>query len=199
MRRFTFAIVALAIAGHAAPQAQAQAKLLISVFVGVAPQNVSPEGFVDGVDVKGLDDSANDIRKTFDNKDWHPKDGYPGSNEHYVLASDSAKSDVVVTIAARGTSAQALGSRTTMQIYRGVIIADSVPTVGVTRWVSIVLSVGTYRKEFVAWSTNTSRFSAGAWGSDADLLGKAVVGWVLQNEPRIIELQKARGGGGKAV
>lgn len=191
MRRLVAAalIAGTVIAGAAAQKAPAP--LVVKVYVDFTPPKVSPEGFVDESD-KWLVDSRRDIQAALDSKDFHPNKGFPGSPEHYVLAADKEKADIVVTVAARGVSTESLGQRTTMQIYRGVVLADTVPTIGVTRWVSIVLSVGTYRKEFVAWSTNRSRFSAGAWTADANLLAKVVAGWVMANEEKIRELQKAK-------
>ena len=193
MRRLVVIVIAsLATAGVAQPQAQA--KVTLSVFVDVFHPPVSPEGFVDAVDVKGLNDSVVDLTNAFDNKDWNPKTGWPGSPERTLLAADPAQADLLLTVAARGTSTQELGSRTTMAVYRGVVTADTVPTVGVTRWVSIVLSVGTYRKEFLTWTTNKSAFSLGSWTADANLLAQYVLGWTMPVGAKRLELQKARGG-----
>jgi hypothetical protein len=74
-----------------------------------------------------------------------------------------------------------------MEFYRGVILADTTPLIGVTRWVSAVLSVGDYRKEVVAWSMNRSALSAGAWTQDAKFLSLAAAGWVMANEEKIKE------------
>ena len=125
------------------------------------------------------------MKKALDGKDFHPNKGFPGSQAHYVVVTDPAKADIVLTVAARGVSFASLGLRTTMEFYRGVVVADTVPTVGVTRWVSIVLSVGSYLKEFLTWSTNRSAFSAGAWTADAKLLALLSVSWVMANEAKI--------------
>jgi hypothetical protein len=165
-------------------------KFDVAVHVNSVSQPVSPEGFVEGSD-KWVLDSVADLKKALDGKDFHPNKGYPGSQAHYVVVTDPAKADIVLTVAARGVSLASLGQRTTMEFYRGVVVADTVPTVGVTRWVSIILSVGTYRKEFLTWSTNRSQFSAGAWTADAKLLALLSVSWVMANEAKIRELQLA--------
>lgn len=166
-------------------------RFVVTVHVNTAPPKVSPEGFVEESD-KVLRDSLADMVKAMDGADFHPRKGFPGSKAMYQVVSDPLLADIVLTIAARGVSAESLGQRTTMQFYSGVALADTVPTVGVTRWVSMVLSVGTYRKEVVAWSTNRSRFSAGAWTDDAKALALSAAGWVMANEAQIRERQKAR-------
>jgi hypothetical protein len=63
-----------------------------------------------------------------------------------VAVTDPTKPDIVLTIAARGVSARSWGQRTTMEFYDGVVLATTVPTVAVTRWVSMVLSVAPTEK-----------------------------------------------------
>jgi hypothetical protein len=166
-------------------------KFVLNFYVTVVPQVVSPEGFVEGSN-KELVDSVKDLQKALDGKDLRPEKGWPGSHTHFTAVTDATKGDIVLTVAARGVSSESLGQRTTMQFYGGVALADTMPTVGVTRWVSMVLSVGTYRKEFVSWSTNRSRYSAGAWTDDAYALAKLAAAWVMANEAQIRERQKAR-------
>lgn len=179
---------------QSAPTVSYPPVLVVTFYARVAPANVSPEGFVDGSD-KVLVDSVADLFKALDGQNFHPDRGYPGTPSHYVAVSDPAKADIIVTVAARGISTASLGARTTMQVYNGVVIADTVPTVGVTRWVSMVLSVGTYRKEFVAWSTNQSRFSVGAWTGDAKRLALMAAAWVMANEAQIRKRQIERAKG----
>jgi hypothetical protein len=163
--------------------------LAISVYVESTPPAMSPEGFVEGSD-KVLVDSARDLRKALDGKSFHPKKGYPGSPAVYHVSESTRGADLTLTIAARGQNAESLGQRTTMKIYSGVVVADTVPKVGVTRWVSMIISVGTYKKEVLAWSTNQSAFSMGAWTEDAKYLALSAAAWVMANEPRIMELRK---------
>lgn len=186
------AIACCAAAWSAPASISAQGKIVVSIFVGIFQPAATAEGFVDAIDYKGLNESAADVRKLFDNKDWHPNKGFPGSNEHYVLSADPSKADIVMTIAARGVGSQAYGSRTTLSVYNGVAFANTVPNVANVRWVSAVLTVGDYRKEFTAWRSNTSAFSLGSWGDDAKYLAEGVVSWVLQNEQKILERQRVR-------
>lgn len=190
IRSLTIALFAMNVLLAIPATAQKKDLLQIFVYVDAAPQAVSADGFVDSSD-KWLQDSVADLKKALNNKNFHPNKGFPGSPAHYTVINDPAKADVVLTVAARGTSAESLGQRTTMQFYRGVVMADTVPTVGVTRWVSVVLSVGNYRREIVTWYTNQSRFSAGAWTKDAKRHALEVAGWVMANEAKIKERQAA--------
>ena|ERR1051326_288488 len=171
--------------------AETKTPFTVTVFVDSRPLPVSPEGFVDGPD-KWLQDSKHDLANSLNGRSFHPKKGFPGSTTRYVVVDDPAKADVSLIIATRGTNVVSLGQRTTMEFYRGVVLADTVPSVGVTRWVSMVLSVGTYKKEFVAWSTNQTRWSMGAWSQDARLLALEAVTWVMANEERIRERQRGK-------
>jgi len=166
-------------------------KFIVAVRVDAAPQAVSPEGFVDGSDV-WLRDSVADLRKALNGKEFTPNKTCPGARARYVVVDNPEEADIGLTVGARGTSSVTLGQRTTAEFYRGVVLSETVPTVGVTRWVSIVLSVATYRKEFVAWSTNQSRFSLGAWRKDTNLLARVAACWVMNNEAQIRERRKAK-------
>jgi hypothetical protein len=156
----------------------------VYVYVAAAPQTVSPEGFVDSSN-KWIDDSVADLKKQLDGKPFHPNKGFPGSPAVYHVVDSPEHADVSAIIAARGESAATYGQRTTMQIYRGAVLADTVPTIGITRWVSMVISVGGYRKEITAWYANRSRFSAGAWTENAKRLALELAGWVMANESQI--------------
>lgn len=171
-------------------------KLTVSVHINTASQSRSAEGFVDSSDV-WLRDSAKDMKKAMDGKEFRPNKACPGTRSRYSVTPDPTGADITLTVAARGTSAAELGQRTSIQLYNGVLLADTVPTVGVTRWVSVVLSVGTYRREFLAWHTNRSKLSAGAWSADAKLLAGMAACWVMVNEDKILERQSARQKGQK--
>ncbi len=171
-------------------QAEKTQPLIISVYITTAAPVVSPEGFVEESD-KVLVDSARDLRKSLDGKDFHPKKGYPGSKSHYRVVSDPKDADIILTVAARGQNSTSLGQRTTMKIYDGVVVADTVPKVGVTRWLSVILSAGTYKKELVSWWVNQSQFSVGAWSKDAGLIAILSASWVMANEPKVLERRTA--------
>src|SRR6185295_17495739 len=180
---FAAAGVTLFLISAAAPMLRAEKSqpLEILVYVTSAPLPVSPEGFVEGSD-KVLIDSVGDLKKALDGKEFHPNKGYPGSKARYRVVQAPDKADIVLTVAARGINLAALGQRTTMSIYSGVVVADTIPTVGVTPWVSAILSVGTYKKEILTYSTNRSRFSAGAWRADTNLIALMAAGWVMVNQ-----------------
>jgi hypothetical protein len=159
----------------------------ITVRVVAAPPQTSEEGFIEETNIWRLD-SAKDFTKAINKKCWHPKDKTKKANPDLATVCFStvdSGEDVTIVIAGRGENAQSLGQRTTMRYYKGVAIADTVPTVGVTRWVSVILTIGTYKKEFVAWSTNTARWSLGAWSQDANLLAQNVMDWCLLNQAKL--------------
>lgn len=179
---FVMVIARAATAEKAKPQA-------VNVKVIATPPPISVEGFLETNNLWQID-SANDFRKAINKKCWHPnskaKAAMPDLGTVCFAAADQ-HTDVTITVVARGVNSQSLGQRTTMSAYNGVLVADTVPTSGVTRWVSIVLSTGTYKKEFIAWSTNTSRWSLGAWKQDAGLLAKLVMDWCLLNQAKLRE------------
>jgi hypothetical protein len=170
--------------------AQKREPLPIYVYVGAAEQAVSEEGFVDSSN-KWIDDSVADLKKQLDGRMFHPNKGFPGSLEVYHVVASPDDADVSAIIAARGISAATYGQRTTLRVYQGAVLVDTVPDVGVTRWVSMVISVGNYRKEITAWWANQSRFSAGAWTENAKRLALGLAEWVMANEARIQSRHKA--------
>ena len=166
-------------------------KMSVSVYVSAAQPKTSPEGFVDGSNA-WLVDSVADLKKSLSGKEFTPNKTCPGSRTQFVLVNNPDDADIALTVAARGTNSAAMGQRTTMEVYNGVVLANTVPTYGITRWVSLVLSVGQYSKEFMAWSTNHSVFSAGAWRQDTGLLAKMSACWVMNNEAQIFQRQMSR-------
>jgi len=186
MKFLCVAAVAGLLAAGSALNAEKIQPLHLNVYVTSAVLATSAEGFVDGSD-KVLVDSVRDLKSALDGKEFHAKKGYPGSLAMYHVVSKPEQADVTLIIAARGINTAQLGARTTAAIYGGVLVANTVPMVGVTRWVSMIISVGTYKKEIIAWSTNRSNLSAGAWGKDAKLLALNAAAWVMANEPKIMD------------
>lgn len=187
--RLLLALLLIFLCGSA--HAETKAPFVVNVYVDFAPLPVSPEGFVEASD-KWLRDSVKDIQRQLDGKEFHPSKGIAASKSRYVVVKDREMADVVLTVAARGTSVESLGQRTSMVFFAGVVLADTVPSITVTRWVSMVFSVGTYKKEFLAWHTQKSVLSAGAWSQDARVLAQQAASWVTVNEKRIRELQDER-------
>ncbi len=156
------------------------------------PPTVSPEGFVETSN-KELQDSATDVLKALDGNLFHPNKRYPGSVTRFVHVADPAQADLILTVAARGVDAQSYGARTETSIYRNVVRSNTTPIVGMTRWISVVMTVGTYEKEFSAFSTNRSAYSAGSWNQNARTVALSAAEWVMANEPQIKALQAKRG------
>jgi hypothetical protein len=190
MRRTLFPILTIAIMALAPHPGAAKEKAIpqiIKIRVVAAEPTKSAEGFVDTHNLGEIDsarDLADVLRKT---KCWHPKDktkkAMPDLRE-ICFAFVETGEDVTVTVAKRGVNQETLGQRTTMSLYQNVVVAESVPTVGVTRWVSIIISAGTYKKEVLAYYANKSKWSLGAWKNDAKLLGQQVADWMLLNQAK---------------
>lgn len=152
---------------------------------------VSPEGFVEGSD-KTMADSVRDLVRIMDGAEFRPNKGYPGSRAKYRHVTDLSQADIVLTIVARGINSESFGSRTEARFYRGVVLSETTPIVGNTRWVSMILSVDTYQKEIVGGWTNTSIYSLGAWSEAAKILATNAAAWVMANEPQIVKRRAER-------
>lgn len=166
--------------------------LEFSFHVRTAESEVSPEGFVDAAPDVGIADSVKDIVKVMDGETFTPKRGHPGRKTRFTHVADPNDADIILTIVARGLSAESFGTRTTSRFYKGVVMSESVPIVGNTRWVSMVLSVDTYQREFVGAWTNQSVYSMGAWTEAAKILGANAAAWVMANEAQIIKRRAER-------
>lgn len=130
------------------------------------------DGFADTT--KDIQDSIADIEKNLRKK------------KDIRIADRADDADVVLVVVARGVGVDAYGSRTTARDtrYSGVVV-ENTPMMANTFWVSTVLEVGTYRKEFVGRHTQESAASLGAWSTVADDLAKQVDAWTTTNAAQI--------------
>jgi hypothetical protein len=111
-------------------------------------------------------------------------------NVNLDIIEDRAKATIVLTVVSRGVGSQAYGSRVSVQqYYRGATL-ENTPMVANTYWVSTMMQVGTYKKEFTGAYTNTAGSSMGAWGQCAQQIAKNVTSWTVANA----ELIKAKKG-----
>ena len=151
-----------------------QAGNAVTVFVS-APMR---DGFVDTD--KNISDSVNDVRSRI-------------SKSKDMIAVDRPEiADVTLVVTLRGIGSESYGQRVSVRVtYRGADL-DTTPLVANTFWVSSVLQVGTYRKEFLGTRTQSSAQSLGAWGLCADELVKNLGAWVSANRANIAA-RRARG------
>jgi len=186
--KITIWSLALLVVLPLAAEAGAKQELHVKVYLDTLPPTVSPEGFIDA-DNKWSRDSVKDLRRMLHKKWFHPKRGWPGSHTHFTVVASPTEADLTLTVVTRGINMESFGQRTSIAFYRNVVLFDTVPMIGVTRWISIVLSVGTYRKEFVAWASNQSRWSLGSWTRASRAMAFASASWVMANDARIRALQ----------
>ena len=139
-----------------------------------APQR---DGFFDTS--KGIQDSIRDVRKQL-SKEKHVA---------FTLTDDRSQAQVVLTVVQRGVGLEAYGQRIgVIQYYYSGAELQSTSMVAATYWVSAVLQVGKYKKEFTGSSldTNPTRvfFRAvtyGAWGRCAEQIAGNLASWVSTN------------------
>ncbi|HVW04892.1 MAG TPA: hypothetical protein VHB78_07765 [Vicinamibacterales bacterium] len=154
--------------------------VLLGWLIGQTPSSVtvfvsapSRDGFVDTD--RGLQDSINDVA----NRLRKAKD---------VTVVDRREiADVILTVTARGVGSESYGQRLSYRDAYGGADLDSTPIVANTFWVSSVLQVGKYRKEFRGARTQSSAQSLGAWGLCADELVKNLRAWISANHATIVQ------------
>lgn len=110
------------------------------------------------------------------------------------IVNTPGQADVVLTVVARGIGSKAFGERTSVyaSYFLHTVTASTVPIVENTYWVSTVLEVGTYRKEFSVGYSNTARASFGAWTADAKDIADDVKVWIIANAAQLKERRKAK-------
>jgi hypothetical protein len=163
--RLLIGVLTLFVSVHQVPPAQ---DFRISVYVG-APMR---DGFVDTG--KDIQDSVKDVRsKIRDVKELRVVD----------QVSDA---DVVLTVVTRGVGSEAFGVRTNVYntYYSGTEISTA-PILANTFWISTVMQVGKYRKEFTGQQTQSSAYSLGAWSEIAGRIAKEVRAWSIANADQL--------------
>jgi hypothetical protein len=136
----------------------------ITVFVSAPIRN----GFVDTT--KEIQDSVNNVH----GKISHMKE--------FQLVDQGDEADVVLTIVSRGVGSASYGQRLTYTegYYSGATL-ESAPMVANTYWVSAIMGVGQYRKEFLGHYTHQYTTSMGAWTLCADQIAKDFRSWAKAN------------------
>jgi len=140
----------------------------INVFVSAPTRN----GFVDTT--KEIQDSVKNVRTKLSHmKEFQLVDGRNGA-------------EIVLTIVSRGVGSTAYGQRVTYTegYYTGATL-ESGPMVANTYWVSTVMEVEQYRKEFLGRYTHEYSSSMGAWTICADQIAKNLKSWIQANREQL--------------
>ena len=155
--------------GPAAPlPTTSETNLHFTIFIS-APQR---DGFFDTT--KDIQDSIKDIRQNLSKE----------KDVILTIIDDRSKADVILTVVQRGRGNQAYGRRVEFQSYYGGANLEQVPMVATTYWVSTMMQVGAYKKEFTGTHTQDQQGSPltfGAWGKCASLISTNVASWTKTN------------------
>jgi hypothetical protein len=145
-----------------------ETNLHFTIFIS-APQR---DGFFDTN--KDIQDSIKDIKQSLSKE----------KDVILTMIDDRSKADVILTVVERGIGNQAYGRRVEFQAYYGGSNLQQVPMVASTYWVSTMMKVGAYKKEFTGNFTQDqqgSKLTFGAWGKCASLISSNVASWTKAN------------------
>jgi hypothetical protein len=142
--------------------------LRFTIFIS-APQR---DGFFDTT--KDVQDSIKDIKQKLAKE----------KDVILTLTEDRSKADVILTVVQRGIGNLAYGRRVEFVSYYGGSSLHQAPMVASTYWVSTMMQVGAYKKEFTGTHTQDnqgSKLSFGAWSTCADHISSNVASWTKAN------------------
>jgi serine/threonine protein kinase len=154
------------------PATSASASLHFTIYIS-APER---DGFKDTS--KPTQDSIADIAKQIPRQE----------NGLVTVTTQSPRADVTLTVVERGVGSQQYGQRVSFQRYYGGAELETTPMIANTYWLSTILQVGKYKKEFTGrWvdSNPVGPFSMGAWTNCANQVARNVVSWVAANSERL--------------
>jgi hypothetical protein len=149
-------------------EANAATNLRFTIFIS-APQR---DGFFDTN--KEIEDSIKDLRGRLSKE----------KNVNFTITDDRKTADVIVTVVQRGKGDQAYGRRVEFQEYYGGASLAQVPLIATSYWVSTMMQVGKYKKEFTGMHTQDQSGTAltmGAWGRCAGQITTNIASWTRTN------------------
>jgi hypothetical protein len=149
-------------------EANAGTNLRFTVFIS-APQR---DGFFDTT--REIEDSIKDLRARLAKE----------KDVNLTITDDRKNADVVLTVVRRGTGNQAYGQRIEFQEYYGGASLAQVPMIATSYWVSTMMQVGAYKKEFTGVQTQDQSggsFTLGAWGKCAGQITTNIASWTRTN------------------
>jgi len=147
--------------------------------LGVAPNKYFTI-FISAPQRNGFFDTTKDIQDTIkDLRDRLSKQ----KDVVFSLTEDRSIADVVLTVVQRGVGNDAYGRRVDFVNYYGGAYLEQSAIVASTFWISTMLQVGPYKKEFTGTQTQDQNpvFTFGAWGKCADSVAKNVTSWTKAN------------------
>jgi len=149
-------------------EATTNTNLRFSVFVS-APQR---DGFFDTT--KDIQDSIKDIRDRLSKE----------KNVILTITDDRKRADVILTVVRRGIGNETYGRRVEFVDYYGGASLQQSPMIASTFWVSTMMQVGAYKKEFTGAQTQDQQGSPltyGAWGKCANQIVSNISSWTKAN------------------
>jgi hypothetical protein len=149
-------------------EATAETNLRFTVFVS-APQR---DGFFDTT--KDIQDSIKDIRDRLSKE----------KNVILTITDDRKRADVILTVVRRGIGNETYGRRVEFVDYYGGATLQQAPMIATTFWVSTMMQVGAYKKEFTGAQTQDQQGSPltyGAWGKCANQIASNISSWTKTN------------------
>ena len=149
-------------------EATAETNLRFTVFVS-APQR---DGFFDTT--KDIQDSIKDIRDRLSKE----------KNVILTITDDRKRADVILTVVRRGIGNETYGRRVEFVDYYGGATLQQAPMIATTFWVSTMMQVGAYKKEFTGAQTQDQQGSPltyGAWGKCANQIVSNISSWTKTN------------------
>lgn len=149
-------------------EANAATNLRFTVFIS-APQR---DGFFDTT--KEIQDSIKDLRARLSKE----------KDVNLTITDDRKNADVILTMVQRGKGDRAYGQRTEFQEYYGGATLAHVPMVATTYWVSTMMQVGSYKKEFTGTfvqDQSGTGLTMGAWSKCAGQITTNIGSWTRTN------------------
>jgi hypothetical protein len=145
--------------------------------VAVAVSAPMRNGFVDTT--KEIQDSVKDVR------------GRLSHMKEFQVVENLAGADIVLTVVARGVGASTYGQRITYTEYYGNATLTSAPMVANTYWVSTIMEVGQYRKEFLGSFSPAPGWDVGGnWSVCAQQIAKNLKSWAVANAEQLKQRHK---------
>ena len=135
----------------------------VSVFVSAPTRN----GYVDTT--KDIQDSVKDVR------------GRLAHMKQFRVTDNSDDADIVLTVVARGVGSRAYGQRITYTEYFNGATLTQTPMIANTSWVSAVMQIGPYRKEFLGFTNQQLT----PWFECADKIAKNLRSWTSANSAQL--------------
>jgi hypothetical protein len=170
-RVFAIAIVPLLSIQFAAAEPRAAQADRFVVYVAAPTRN----GFVDTT--KDIQDSVKDIRSQLDRM------------KEIAVVDGKENADIVLTVVGRGAGSENYGRRLSYTEYFGHAELDNIPINSTTLWVTTVMQVGDYTKEFTGADASIPNVTMALWRKCAERIAKNLQAWIKANAAQLKELR----------